>query len=353
MTLRIHNTLTRATERFTPIEPGHVRLYVCGITIYDLCHMGHARFMIAFDVAQRWLKTIGYRVTYVRNITDIDDKIIRRALERNISIRALTDEMIEALHQDADALGLERPTHEPRATRVRAADARDDRDAREEGPRLPQHERRRQLRGAQVPRLRQALGQVDRRAARRRARRRARRQGGSARLRAVEVGQGERARRREVAEPVRPRPPRLAHRVLGDVQGAARRALRHPRRRPGPAVPAPRERDRAKRRRPSDGKFVERLDAQRPPERRQREDVEVARQLLHHPRGARALRRRDDPLLHGAHALPQPVQLQRCEPRRRKECAAPALHRARRSRRPRATARSTGTSRAPPRSARR
>ena len=116
MTLRIHNTLTRATERFTPIEPGHVRLYVCGITIYDLCHMGHARFMLAFDVAQRWLKTIGYRVTYVRNITDIDDKIIRRALERGISIRALTEEMIEALQQDADALGLERPTHQPRAT---------------------------------------------------------------------------------------------------------------------------------------------------------------------------------------------------------------------------------------------
>ena len=116
MTLRIHNTLTRETERLVPIEPGHVRLYVCGITIYDLCHMGHARFMIAFDVAQRWLKAIGYRVTYVRNITDIDDKIIRRALERNISIRALTDEMIEALQQDADALGLERPTHQPRAT---------------------------------------------------------------------------------------------------------------------------------------------------------------------------------------------------------------------------------------------
>ena len=116
MTLRIHNTLTRATERFTPIEAGHVRLYVCGITIYDLCHMGHARFMLAFDVAQRWLKTLGYRVTYVRNITDIDDKIIRRALERGISIRALTEENIAALQQDADALGLERPTHQPRAT---------------------------------------------------------------------------------------------------------------------------------------------------------------------------------------------------------------------------------------------
>jgi cysteinyl-tRNA synthetase len=117
MTLRIHNTLTRTTERFTPIEPGHVTLYVCGITIYDLSHMGHARLLLAFDVAQRWLKTLGYRVTYVRNITDIDDKIIRRALERGITIRELTDEMIAAFEQDAEALGLERPTHEPRATR--------------------------------------------------------------------------------------------------------------------------------------------------------------------------------------------------------------------------------------------
>jgi len=116
MTLRIHNTLSRATEIFTPIEPGHARLYVCGITIYDYCHMGHARFMIAFDVAQRWLKALGLRVTYVRNITDIDDKIIKRSLERGIPIRRLTEEMIAALHEDADRLFIERPTHEPRAT---------------------------------------------------------------------------------------------------------------------------------------------------------------------------------------------------------------------------------------------
>src|SRR6185369_15068208 len=116
MSLRIHNTLTRQTESFTPMEPGHVRMYVCGMTIYDLCHVGHARMMMAFDVVQRWLKVSGYRVTYVRNITDIDDKIIARALERGISIRALTDEMSEAMHTDIGALGIERPTHEPRAT---------------------------------------------------------------------------------------------------------------------------------------------------------------------------------------------------------------------------------------------
>jgi cysteinyl-tRNA synthetase len=115
MTLRIHNTLTRALENFSPLEPGHVRMYVCGMTVYDFCHLGHARSMVAFDVVQRWLKASGYRVTYVRNITDIDDKIIKRSIENGETVRQLTDRMIDALHQDADALGIERPTHEPRA----------------------------------------------------------------------------------------------------------------------------------------------------------------------------------------------------------------------------------------------
>src|SRR3989338_8187744 len=116
MSLRIYNTLTRAVEDFSPLVPGHVRMYVCGMTIYDLCHIGHARMMMAFDVIQRWLKVSGYQVTYVRNITDIDDKIIKRAVERGITIRALTDEMITAMHQDIGALGIEPPTLEPRAT---------------------------------------------------------------------------------------------------------------------------------------------------------------------------------------------------------------------------------------------
>ena len=116
MSLRIFNTLSRATQVFSPIEPGHVRMYVCGMTIYDLCHIGHARMALVFDVVQRWLKVSGYRVTYVRNITDIDDKIIRRALERGISIRALTDEMIGVMHEDIGRLGIEVPTLEPRAT---------------------------------------------------------------------------------------------------------------------------------------------------------------------------------------------------------------------------------------------
>jgi cysteinyl-tRNA synthetase len=116
MSLRIYNTLSRAMETFSPIEPGHVRMYVCGMTIYDLCHIGHARMMMAFDVVQRWLKSSGYRVTYVRNITDIDDKIIKRAVERGVTIRALTDEMIAAMRADTGELGIEAPTLEPRAT---------------------------------------------------------------------------------------------------------------------------------------------------------------------------------------------------------------------------------------------
>jgi cysteinyl-tRNA synthetase len=116
MSLHVYNTLTRRMEAFQPIEPGHVRMYVCGMTIYDLCHMGHARMMMAFDVVYRWLRASGYRVTYVRNITDIDDKIIKRALERHMPIRALTDEMIAAMQRDIGAIGIEPPTHEPRAT---------------------------------------------------------------------------------------------------------------------------------------------------------------------------------------------------------------------------------------------
>ena len=116
MTLSIFNTLSRRPEPFEPLEPGHVRMYVCGMTVYDLCHLGHARSMLAFDVVQRWLKASGYRVTYVRNVTDIDDKIIARALKNGETITTLTNRMIDALHQDADALGIERPTFEPRAT---------------------------------------------------------------------------------------------------------------------------------------------------------------------------------------------------------------------------------------------
>jgi cysteinyl-tRNA synthetase len=116
MSLHLYNTLSRSVEPFEPLVPGQVRMYVCGMTIYDLCHMGHARMMMAFDVVYRWLQVLGYQVTYVRNITDIEDKIIRRAVERGISIRQLTDEMITAMDQDIAALGIATPTFQPRAT---------------------------------------------------------------------------------------------------------------------------------------------------------------------------------------------------------------------------------------------
>ena len=116
MSLRIYNTLSRDVQAFVPLQPGHVRMYVCGITVYDHCHIGHARANVAFDVVQRWLRASGFAVTYVRNITDIEDKIIRRALENGETIRSLTDRMIAAMYEDFDALGIERPDHDPRAT---------------------------------------------------------------------------------------------------------------------------------------------------------------------------------------------------------------------------------------------
>jgi cysteinyl-tRNA synthetase len=116
MSLRIYNTLSRELEEFSPLQPGQVRMYVCGMTVYDFCHIGHARMMMAFDVVQRWLRASDYAVTYVRNITDIDDKIITRAVQRGITIRQLTDEVIAAMHEDVGALGIEPPTIEPRAT---------------------------------------------------------------------------------------------------------------------------------------------------------------------------------------------------------------------------------------------
>ncbi len=114
--LQIYNSLTRQTEVFQPIEPGKVRMYVCGMTVYDYCHVGHARAMVVFDVVTRWLRAKGYDVTYVRNITDIDDKIIRRAQENGEDFHELTARFIRAMHEDLAALGILPPTHEPRAT---------------------------------------------------------------------------------------------------------------------------------------------------------------------------------------------------------------------------------------------
>ncbi|MBI3044263.1 MAG: cysteine--tRNA ligase [Betaproteobacteria bacterium] len=114
--LRIYNSLTRDKQEFVPITPGRVRMYVCGMTVYDYCHLGHARVMVAFDVVRRWLRAAGFEVTYVRNITDIDDKIIKRAQENGESVEALTARFIRAMDEDNAALGVEKPDYEPRAT---------------------------------------------------------------------------------------------------------------------------------------------------------------------------------------------------------------------------------------------
>ena len=114
--LKIYNTLSRDKQEFQPLVPGQVRMYVCGMTVYDFCHLGHARVMVVFDMVTRWLRSSGFAVTYVRNITDIDDKIINRAAENNEPIEALTARFIGAMDEDAAALGVIKPDFEPRAT---------------------------------------------------------------------------------------------------------------------------------------------------------------------------------------------------------------------------------------------
>ena len=116
MDLQLYNSLTRRKERFEPLVAGKVGMYVCGVTVYDYCHVGHARVMVVFDVIYRWLQRLGYQVNYVRNFTDVDDKIIKRAAERGIGIDALTTEMIAAFDEDIDALGCLPPSVEPKAT---------------------------------------------------------------------------------------------------------------------------------------------------------------------------------------------------------------------------------------------
>ncbi len=115
--LKIYNSLARDKQDFVPIEPGKIRLYVCGMTVYDYCHLGHARVMVVFDMVVRWLRASKFEVTYVRNITDIDDKIIKRAAENLESIDTLTGRYIQAMDEDSQALGVIRPDYEPRATR--------------------------------------------------------------------------------------------------------------------------------------------------------------------------------------------------------------------------------------------
>lgn len=116
MTLSIYSTLSKSKDEFKPLEGNKVRMYVCGMTVYDFCHIGHARVMVAFDVVARWLRHRGYELTYVRNITDIDDKIIKRANDNGESFQDLVARMIKAMHEDEARLNVLRPDIEPRAT---------------------------------------------------------------------------------------------------------------------------------------------------------------------------------------------------------------------------------------------
>lgn len=117
VSFRLYNTLTRTTEAFVPLVPGQIGLYVCGMTVYDEAHVGHARAMMVFDTFVRWLRSSGWKVVFVRNFTDVDDKIITRATERGEEPAVLAQQYVDAFHRDADALGLLRPTHEPRVTK--------------------------------------------------------------------------------------------------------------------------------------------------------------------------------------------------------------------------------------------
>ena len=114
--MQIYNSLNRRKEEFVPLEPGKIGIYACGVTVYDLCHIGHARSLVVFDVIYRYLKYRGYDVNFVRNFTDIDDKIIKRSNERGITWKALAEQYIDEFYKDMDRLGLLKPTHEPRAT---------------------------------------------------------------------------------------------------------------------------------------------------------------------------------------------------------------------------------------------
>jgi cysteinyl-tRNA synthetase len=232
--IRIHNSLAGEKQPLQPITPGEVRMYVCGITVYDFIHVGHARMMIVFDVVYRYLRHRGYRVTYVRNITDIDDKIIRRAAENGEPIDALTERYIAAMHEDCDALGVARPDFEPRATRylpaiidmVERLVARGYAYVAPNGDVLyavAKFEGYGRLSGKRLADLRAGAR--------------------------VEVDESKRDpldfvlwKHAKPGEPAWDSPwgkSRLAHRVLRHVRGAPRLAFRHPRRRPRPEVPAP------------------------------------------------------------------------------------------------------------------
>ncbi len=165
--LKIHNSLTGEKEEFKPLRPNEVRMYVCGMTNYDYIHVGHARMLTVFDLIQRYLRSLGYAVTYVRNVTDIDDKIIERAAANGENWADLARRFTAAMHEDCATLGLQAPDLEPRATEYIGPIIAMTQTLDRQGIRLCRRQRRRHVFGAQVPDIRPAVGQENRRFARR------------------------------------------------------------------------------------------------------------------------------------------------------------------------------------------
>ena len=304
------------------MRPGEVRMYVCGITVYDYCHVGHARMMVAFDMVRRWLLASGYRVTYVRNITDIDDKIIRRAQENGEPIEALTARFIRAMDEDFAALGVEKPDHEPRATAY-------------------VEEMKDIIRRLQDRNLAYQAASGDVNYAVRRFTGYGKLSGKSL----DELRAGERVdvdtskhdpldfvlwKRSKPDEPKWASPwgdgrpgwhiecSAMSGKLLGehfDIHGGGE-DLQFPHHENEIA-----QSEGARRR-----QVRQLLDAQRVRARRRAEDVEVARQFLHRARGAEEIRCGGGALLHPARALPQPAQLFGCASGRREGRAHPALY---------------------------
>ena len=279
MSLRLYNTRTRAVEEFKPQRDGEVKIYVCGMTPSAQAHLGHARSFLFFDVLRRYLKHLGYRVTYVQNVTDIDDRSIARGMETGEDWREIVAGYYADFKGSMEKLGVLPYDEEPYATQYIPQIQTMILELMEKGPRV-RDGRRHLLSSQDVFKLRKARQPQHRGARVRRAHRSRRAEGRSARLCAVEVRQ---TRRTEVAvRTIRRRTPRLAYRVFRDVARTARprrRRLRHPRRRSRPHLPAPRKRDRPKRAGDATSAHGAILAARRAAAVRQSQDEQIAREL--------------------------------------------------------------------------
>ena len=304
--MKVFNTLTRTKEELVPLVPGEYRIYVCGPTVYNFIHIGNARPVIVFDVLRRYLEYGGARVKFVSNITDIDDKLIRRAGEEGVSMQEIARKYEAEFIKDCDGLNVLHPTVRPRATEHIEQILSIVKDLIESGHAYVAKN------GDVYFRVKSDPGY-----------------GKLSHLNLEDLESGNRELRHQMDDdlkedaadfavwkaakpgepywdsPLRPRPPRLAHRVQRDGAHASGRHHRHPRRRRGSDLPAPRERDRPVRvRQRLHVRAL--LDAQRVFEHRQPQDVQERGQLLHRARAGRGLRLRAHPLFHAVGAVPQP-----------------------------------------------